>query len=113
MKLKIDEFEEGVIKGDIILDPATVFTVAEIDKGYIENNGHINSYFYMDNPETGSPICLRERVEVLVFKDKKIFLCPSDDNDERDRTYYIPGGSTEENRTHEELLRAECREEAG
>lgn len=55
---------------------------------------------------------LRYRAECLIFSEdgNRIYLCKSKENDERNRTYYLPGGSAEPTKHIEEQLRDEIRE---
>ena len=80
--------------------------VAEVVKngGYYGKKGVWNSIKKLN----GDSRLYRERVETIVIRDNKEIYCKKKPNGE----YFLPGGSTEKDRTLKEQAIAECREEA-
>lgn len=123
--------DKGEIHNDILTDTEYELELVEeqrtlmIDKHkdfidlstitYKNFDNHIHSVLPYVDKLTGKEMTLRYRAECLIFSEdgKRIYLCKSKENDERNRSYYLPGGSAEPAKHIEEQLRAEIREEAG
>lgn len=77
------------------------------NKGYYDINGNWNSIVQVIGYDG---YVFRERVEVIIFKGNKIYMCM--ENNSHTVKYRIPGGSTEKNVINIDQVINEAREEA-